>query len=107
MQFSMFSSEERPASPSRSPDCERDSLTRVATWPSSILLLLHDIGPVGWFGRTSPASCHRRADGILVPSSEGWGSSGMGGPTESLTLNTCEWTGWSGPSRSDDGVCSL
>jgi hypothetical protein len=31
----------------------------------------------------------------------------MGGPTESLTLNTCEWTGWSGPSRRDEGVCSL
>ena len=31
---------------------------------------------------------------------EGWGNSGMGGPTECLTLNTLEWP-------SDAAVCSL
>ncbi len=56
MQISMFSSEEHPASPSASQDYEKDWMIRVATSCSPILPLLADIGPSGWFGRTSPAS---------------------------------------------------
>jgi len=101
MQLSMFSSEEPPASRSASLDSERDWLTRVATSCSPTLPLLTAIGPAGWFGRTSPVSCHRTKDGILAPSSEGWQSSGMGSPTEFLTLSTsavavhapaCSWS---------------
>ncbi len=100
MQVSMFSSEELPANHSASQDCERVWQTRVATSRSSILASLTAIGPSGWFGRTSPASCRRTEDGTLVPSSEGWANSGMGGLTESLTLNSSEWP-------KDAAVCSL
>ncbi|MEY4705754.1 MAG: hypothetical protein RL042_1959 [Nitrospirota bacterium] len=99
-QLSMFSLEEPLASPSVSPASEKAWLTRVATSPLRILPLLTSIGPSGWSGRTSPACCHREADGTLVPSSEGWGNSGMGGPTESWTLSTSDWP-------NDASVCSL
>src|SRR5690242_13654545 len=90
MQLSMFSSAELPASPSASPDSERDWMIRVATSCLPILPLLTDIGPSGWFGRTCPASC--RIEGMhLVPSSEGWGNSGMGSPTEFLMPNISEF----------------
>src|SRR5580698_6998783 len=47
---------ERPASPSRLQDCERDWLIRVATWPSSFSDLLTGSGPDGWCGKMSRAS---------------------------------------------------
>lgn len=100
MQLSMFSWEARPANPSASQDSEVDWLTRVATSCLPILRLLHAIGPSGWFGRTSPVSCRQEVGGILVPSLEGWQSSGMGSPTEFWTLNTSAWP-------SDASVCSL
>ena len=87
MQLSIFSSAELPASRSVSPDSERDWLIRVATSRLRILPLLTAIGPSGWSGRTSPACCHQAEDETLEPSSEGWGNSGMGGPTESWTLS--------------------
>ena len=99
-QLSIFSLEELPASLSVSLDSERDWLTRVATSPLRILPLLTSIGPSGWSGRTSPACCRVEEDGTLVPSSEGWGNSGMGGPTESWTLSTSDWP-------NDASVCSL
>jgi hypothetical protein len=100
MQLSIFSSAEPLASPSQSLDSERDWMTRVATSCSPILPLLQSIAPHGWYGRTSPASCRATKDGILEPSSQGWSNSGMGSPTEFLTLNTSEWP-------SDAAVCSL
>ena len=75
-------------------------MTTVATWPSNILGWLTDCGPDGWFGRTSPASCHRTADGTLEPFSGAWSNSGTGSPTECLTLSSSEWP-------SDAAVCSL
>jgi len=90
MQLSMFSAEERHANPSASLDSEKDWLIRVATSRSPILQLLTNIAPAGWFGRTSPASC-RMEQGLLVPSSGGWQNSGMGSPTEFLTLSTAEF----------------
>ena len=107
MQLSMFSSEERPANRLASQDSERDWQTRVATSCSPILPLLTAIGPSGWYGKTSPASCHRTKDGTLAPSSEGWQNSGMGSPTEFWTLNTSEWNHTLEPSLNDAGVCSL
>lgn len=100
MQLSIFSLEEPPVSRSASQDCEKDWLIRVATSRLPILQLLTNTGPGGWFGRTSPASCRVAEDGILEPCSEGWGNSGMGSPTEFLTLNTSEWP-------RDAAVCSL
>ena len=107
MQISMFSSEERPASPSRSRDFARAWLTHGETSPSPILPLLTAIGPSGSFGRTSPASCRQTEDGTLVPSSGAWQNSGMGGPTESLTLSTCEHSDSSERFPSGEGVSSL
>ena len=90
MTQSTFLLEEHPAKPSRSQDCARDWQTRAAISRSPFLEWLSTFGPAGSFGRTSPAYC-RNEQGRLAPSSEGWGNSGMGGPTESWTLNTSEW----------------
>ena len=95
-----FLSEEPPASRSASLASEADWMTTVATWPLSFLGLLTESGPDGWFGRTSPASCQATEDGTLVPYSGAWANSGMGGPTECLTLSSLEW-----PSAAV--VCSL
>lgn len=65
MQLSMFSSEEPPASPTASPDSEQDWMIRVATSCSPLLQLLADIGPRGWFGRTSPVSFQVKEAPIL------------------------------------------
>ena len=85
---------------SASPDSAKGLPIHAGTSPSSTLQWLTAIGPSGWFGKTSPAYCHRTEDGTLVPSSGRWSNSGMGTPTESLTLNTSEWP-------SDAAVCSL
>lgn len=91
---------EPPASHSALQDYEKGWQTRVATSCLSTVRLLNDLGPNGWFGRTSPASCRQTEDGILEPSSGCWQNSGMGSPTEFLTLNTSEW-------HRDAAVCSL
>jgi len=100
MQMSMFSLEELPANHSASQDSEKDWTTRVATSCLHTLPLLQDIGPSGWFGRTSPASYLLTEDTTLPASFEGWGNSGMGSHTGCLTLNTLEW-------HSAAAVCSL
>jgi hypothetical protein len=82
---------EPPASPTRSQDFEAAWLTLVATSCLSSAHLLNASAPAGWYGRTSPASCHLAADGILVPSSRCWQNSGMGSPTAFLTLSTLEF----------------
>ena len=107
MSLLTFFAEAPPASHSASPDSERDWQTRVATSCSPSVPLLQSIGPAGWFGRTSPVSCHQTADGTLAPSSGSWQNSGMGSPTAFLTLSTSEWNHTLAPSLSDDGVCSL
>jgi len=91
MQLSIFSSAERRASPSAPQGFAKDWLIRAATSRSSILRLLIELAPVGSSGKMSPVSCHRLADGTLVPSSGRWQNSGMGGPTEFLTLSSTEW----------------
>ena len=102
-----FSLEEPPVSRSQSPDCEEEWTMSVATWRSSISDLLLDSGLGGSSGRTSPVFCRRAEDGTLAPSSGRWANSGTGGPTESWTLNSSEWTVTLAPSPSDGGVCSL
>lgn len=95
-----FLSEEPLANPSQSQDSEKDWMTRVATSCLGTVRLLNDCAPHGWYGRTSPASCLQTEGGILEPSSECWQNSGMGSPTEFLTLSTSEWP-------SDAVVCLL
>ena len=100
MTQSTFLLEEPPAKASQSQDFAKDLLTHAETLCSPILPLLHSISPSGWFGRTCPASCLATEDGILEPFSGRWASSGMGSPTECLTLNTSEWP-------KDAAVCLL
>src|SRR5258706_9124583 len=56
MQISMFSSEEPHASPTASPDSEKDWTILVVNSPFPMLQLLANIGPTGWSGRMSPES---------------------------------------------------
>ena len=100
MTQSTFLLEEPPAKASQSLDFAKAWMTHGEISCSPILPLLHNISPSGWFGRTSPASCLATEDGILEPSLGRWQNSGMGSPTECLTLNTSEWP-------SDAAVCSL
>jgi hypothetical protein len=102
-----FSWAERHASHIQSRGCGKDSQIREGascspTWQS---LLGSDLG--GLSGKMSPVSCHRTEDGILAPSSGRWANSGMGGATDALTLNTCEWGDGPEPSRSAGDVSSL
>ena len=96
----MFLLEERPASPSASPDSDAASTIRAVLSCSRLEQLLADIGPPGFFGRTSPAFCPPTEEGILEPSSGCWANSGMGSPTELWTLSFSDWP-------SDASVCSL
>ena len=91
MTQSTFLLEEPPAKASQSLDFAKGLVTHAETSCSPILPLLHNISPSGWFGRTSPASCLATEEGILEPSLGRWQNSGMGSPTECLTLNTSEW----------------
>jgi hypothetical protein len=95
-----FLLEEHPANHSALQDLEKGWMTLVATSCSHSLPLLTNIAPDGWFGKTSPASCHLTEEKILAPSSGRWGNSGMGSHTEFLTLSTLEWP-------SDAAVCLL
>ena len=85
-----FWSEELPAKPSAWQDSEKDSPIPGETLPSPSLQWLITLSPNGLSGKTSPVFCQAMEDGTLVPSSGRWGNSGMGGPTESLTLSTQE-----------------
>ena len=100
MNQSTFLWEEPLANPSALQDCEKDWLIRVATSCSPTAQLLADIGPSGWYGKTSPVSCRLTEDGILEPSSGCWQNSGMGSHTAFWTLSSSEWP-------KDAAVCSL
>lgn len=107
MQLLMFSLEERPVNRFQSQDFARALLTHEGISCLSLVQLLNDIAPHGWFGRTSPACCQVTEDGILEPSSGCWGNSGMGSPTGFLTLSSPEFPAFQGQSLSDEGVSSL
>ena len=103
----MFLLGEPPAKASAWQDFALALLTRAETSCSRSVQLPDDTVRGGFYGRTSPVSCRRTADGILEPSSGSWANAGMGSPTAFLTLNTSEHTGLSGLSLKDDGVCLL
>ena len=86
----IYSLAEHPAKPSQSQDLGKDSQTQGETSPLSILEFLITTNPNGLFGKTSPVCSVQTEDGILVPSSGRWLNSGMGSPTECLTLNISE-----------------
>jgi hypothetical protein len=122
-----FFAEEPPVSPSVSQDSEKDWMTRVATSCLPLVPLLQNIGPAGWYGRTSPASSAPKVDETLQAF---WASSAArlskshpaaGATAESSrefpmptalpigcwTLSTSEWNHILAPSLKDEGVCSL
>ena len=78
-------------SPSQLQDSEAEWTMIAVTWHLNILNWLRENGPHGWFGRTCPVSCQAAEDGTLVPFSGVWANSGMGSPTECLTLSTAEF----------------
>jgi hypothetical protein len=88
---STFWPEEHRAKVSALPDCERDSATLAADSCLRLLKSLNVTGLGGLSGKTCPACCHQTEEGILVPLSGRWGTWGMGGPTESWTLNGSEF----------------
>ena len=91
---------EPPASPSVLPDSGTASTTQGAGLCLLSLKSLNVSGLDGLSGKMSPASCPATEEGTLAPSSGRWASWGMGGPTESWTLNGSEWP-------KDAVVCSL
>ena len=107
MQMSMFSSEEPHVNLSALRGLYQGWLIQGATSCSPILPLLNGIAPSGSFGRMSLASCPTTRDGILEPSSGAWGNSGMGSPSECLTLNTSEHAASPSLCHKEDAVCSL
>ena len=107
MQLSMFSEEELPASPIQSQDFAKELLILEANSCLSLVQSLIALSPHGFYGRTSPESCQLTEDGILAPSSGCWQNSGMGMPTEFLTLSTSEHNDIAEQSLNDEGVSLL
>ena len=105
-QLTLFAAEV-PANPSASRACEKAWMTQGETSSSAILPLLISIAPGGSYTKMSLEFCHPTEDGTLVPSSGRWGNSGMGSPTECLTLSLSEHATSQGLSPSADAVCSL
>lgn len=94
------SAEDSHAKTSRWLDAVRDWLERDPDYSTSSCALLVSSLPVGFSSRTSLAFSRRTKEGTWEPSSGRWGTSGMGGPTGCLTLNTSDHP-------SDGSVCSL
>ena len=85
------SSEEAPASPSLMREGDLDWMIHVATWHSTTSELLGQFSRSGSSMKTCQVYCHQVKEKILPPFSEKWRNSGMGSPTEFLTLNTSEF----------------
>ena len=85
-----FWSEEHPAKPSQSQDLGKELPILEETSLSPMLDFLTTLNPNGSFGKMCQVSSVQMEEGILVASSGRWCNSGMGSPTECLTLNTLE-----------------
>ena len=85
-----FSWGEPHANPSPSQDFARDLMTHEGTSCLPFFQSLINSVPSGSSGKMSPVYCRPTEEKILAPSSGRWGNSGMGSPTEFLTLNTSE-----------------
>lgn len=91
---------EHPAKTSASPDSAQALMETAATslLSSRDWLLRYGLG--GSCGKTSPEFCPTKADGLSLPSSGAFSSSGMASPGECWMLSSSEWP-------SDASVCSL
>ncbi len=85
-----FSLEGPPASPSASPESEREWMTLVATWPLSFSRLLLDCAPDGSFSRTYRDCSQVIVDGISPKSYVPFLNTGMVHSGECSTLKTSE-----------------
>ena len=83
--------EAHPVNRSRLQGSDLEWMIHVATSPSTSYELLKKFSQHGSSSRMCLASCHRTTEGILLPSSEKWRTSGMGALTGYLTLNTSEF----------------
>lgn len=97
---SISSSAEPRASPSASQDSAADSLMSAATSRSSLRDWLKRFALGGSCGKTSPEFCPPTEDGLSLPSSGAFQSSGMASHGECWMLSSTEW-------HSDASVCSL
>lgn len=100
-QLSLISLLEEPrVNPSQSLETDEDWMMNVVNCSTHIYEFLNERNQLGVCGKTCPAFCTPTKEEILVSSSGRWGNSGMGTPTEFLTLNTSE-------SHKDEEECSL
>ena len=97
---STCSSEEPHAKASQSRDCEKGSATQGAVSCSDFLRSLEVENLDGLSGKMFPGCFQATEEGILEPSSGGWGNWGTGGHTGSWTLRGSEF-------RNGDEGCSL
>ena len=74
-----------------SPVSEKEWLTHVVTYPSSISDLFSDLDQSGLCTKTSQVFCPRSLDQTFHPSSQRWLNAAMGSPTECWTLPTSAW----------------
>jgi len=107
MEQLIFSWGEHPASPLALQDSVKDLKIQEETSCLPILQSLNIYGLDTLSGKMFQGSCHLTEEKILVPSLGAWGNWGMGGLTESWTLNGAEHTGIQEPCRSVEGVSSL
>jgi hypothetical protein len=99
-QMSMFSAEDSPAKTCRWLDAAKVWLANGQDFSTSSCVSLISSLPAGFSSRTSLAFSRRTTDGTWESSWGSWPTSGMGGRTGCLTLNTSEWP-------NDADVCSL
>lgn len=86
-QLTLFS-EEPPARETASPAKEREWMTHVLNWPSTISAFALSLAQGGSSGRMSPAYFRCEEDGTLVSFSKRFRNAGMGMPTDAWMLNS-------------------
>tara|TARA_Y100000310_G_scaffold279349_1_gene298405 strand:+ start:508 stop:984 length:477 start_codon:yes stop_codon:yes gene_type:complete len=86
----MFSSAEHPARGSRSQDSEEEWMMTVLDSQEPLLKFVVKHSRPGWSGKTCLGVFPQTEDGISVPSSERWSSSGTASATESLMHSISE-----------------
>lgn len=100
IEASTSSSEAHPVSPSASQGFAVDSLTSAATSHLSLRDWLRRFALGGSSGKTSPEFCPPTKEGLSLPSSGAFQSSGMASHGECWMLNSSDWP-------SDASVCFL
>ena len=87
----IYSLGEPLANPSALQGLEKGLMTPEETLLSPMLQFLTNLDPNGEFGKTCQVSLVLGGGEILLPSSQRWANSAMGGATGCLMLNTSVW----------------